>query len=802
MIIGLKSRNSSLGWGLLLLPALVLAGCSSKEERAKNYYDEGMKFLAAHDNAKAAVEFKNAVQLKKDYPDAWIELAKIAELDRNYRDEISDLQQVIELRPHELDTRLKLASLFLALGHPESALKLANEAEEDHNQDPKLLALKAVALFRLKEPNEAVANAEAALKFDPNNSIAMSVLAADRTARGDTQAALIILDKAESDTGGANLGIELQKLKIYEEAKNWSAAESLLRKLIQQYPDQPFRQQLIRIYILENRLDAAESELRAIAAEKPDDPAAELAVVRLLATSKGFFAARQELESRIQAGGKVFPYQLALAQLIIARGDYDGGEQLLKKLIADSSEPEALTARIELARIYLARKQVNDADALVSQILQKDPRNAAGITLRASVHMDQGRYNAAIDDVRIALTDQPQSTDLMVLLATAYEGSGAIELADKEYADALRTSSFSPTVGLKFVSFLRRRGAEDRAEDLLAKLAERWPQNKDILLKLARVKLAQKDWAGADALAEKIKALPGGITNANEILGAALIGQDKVNQGIDLLESAYAADPSATGPRLTLVRAYLRAKQPDKATALLQNLLQKDPSDAEAYVLLGNIQATSSSPQQAIDSYRKAIEKQPRGIAGYQALANLYLGQNNVAMAQKVIQQGLDNQPDSLELHLIWAGTLERKGDYDGAIHEYETILAKYPGSLIAINNIASLLANHRTDKASLERAQSLAALLRKSPYAQFQDTLGWVDYQSGNYKDAVPLLEQATAAMPGQADVHYHLGMSYIAVAKLDKASEQLNIALKQSPDPELLNKIRTGLKSIAAKE
>ena len=73
----------------------------------------------------------------------------------------------------------------------------------------------------------------------------------------------------------------------------------------------------------------------------------------------------------------------------------------------------------------------------------------------------------------------------MSLLATAYERSGKIELADKQYSDAMRASNFNPAVGLNYVAFLQRRGSGSRAEDVLADLAGRWPQNKQVLSKLA-----------------------------------------------------------------------------------------------------------------------------------------------------------------------------------------------------------------------------------------------------------------------------------------------------------------------------
>ncbi len=149
-----------------------------------------------------------------------------------------------------------------------------------------------------------------------------------------------------------------------------------------------------------------------------------------------------------------------------------------------------------------------------------------------------------------------------------------------------------------------------------------------------------------------------------------------------------------------------------------------------------------------------------------------------------------------MALHLILASALERKGDYETAISEYEFMLEKQPGNLILANNLASLLLDRRTDKASREKARSLAAVLRKSQIPQFKDTLGWVSYHQGDYRTAVSLSEEAVAALPDQAAVRYHLGMGYISISQLGKASEQLQKALELAPDNELAEEIRTALK------
>jgi len=45
---------------------------------------------------------------------------------------------------------------------------------------------------------------------------------------------------------------------------------------------------------------------------------------------------------------------------------------------------------------------------------------------------------------------------------------------------------------------------------------------------------------------------------------------------------------------------------------------------------------------------------------------------------------------------------------------------------------------------------------------------------------------------------VHYHLGMSYIAVGQPDKAAEQLKMALSQSPDHDLEQKIHDAISKL----
>jgi Flp pilus assembly protein TadD len=117
---------------------------------------------------------------------------------------------------------------------------------------------------------------------------------------------------------------------------------------------------------------------------------------------------------------------------------------------------------------------------------------------------------------------------------------------------------------------------------------------------------------------------------------------------------------------------------------------------------------------------------------------------------------------------------------------------------MIAANNLASILADHFTDKASLQRAQSLATMLHQSDVPEFRDTLGWVSYRQGDLKAAVPLLQEAAAALPDVGLVHYHLGMAYAGSGQEAMASRELRTALTKRSSAEVVQAIKDALAKI----
>jgi tetratricopeptide (TPR) repeat protein len=75
-------------------------------------------------------------------------------------------------------------------------------------------------------------------------------------------------------------------------------------------------------------------------------------------------------------------------------------------------------------------------------------------------------------------------------------------------------------------------------------------------------------------------------------------------------------------------------------------------------------------------------------------------------------------------------------------------------------------------------------------------DSLGWVYYKVGKYKDAVKELDRAVELLPADPIINDHLGDAFWRVGRVREAQFQWNRILGLNPKPELEARVKTKLK------
>lgn len=169
--------------------------------------------------------------------------------------------------------------------------------------------------------------------------------------------------------------------------------------------------------------------------------------------------------------------------------------------------------------------------------------------------------------------------------------------------------------------------------------------------------------------------------------------------------------------------------------------------------------------------------------------ADLFLGRAYVLAKQyrKAIPR-LERQPAdqrTLEDWFVLADAYDHADRVPEAEAAYRRALRLAgPSALpVALNNLGYMLA---TRKRKLDEALTLIrAADRRAPDRGFiVDSLAWVHYQRGEYKEAEQAIARACALSPDEADLRYHQGMILLKLGRRQSALGAFAQAVLLNPD------------------
>ena len=764
---------------------LSLSACGSAEDKANSYFENGMKLLEQEELAKANVEFRNALQIDRKMTKAlWGQLLVAEKQGKTIRS-YKLLNAVLNNEPEHLQALIKIGRILLIAGQYDKALEKSDVAMRVNNKDSEVLSLRASILLKLNDNEGAVKLASQVIDNDPAFVDALVVLASERLAADDAVKALEFLNQGLK-TSDKNIALRLIKIKALEKLARTDEAEKVLKELIAYYPEvSDFHYVLAQFYLQQKRNDEAEKQFRAVVEVKPESVQAKLKLVQLLSALKGTDVGREQLLTFSRNEPKNYDLKFALVAFYIAIKNADLANNLLTSIETSATDNDIiLRAKGIKAGLLIGENDKKSAEKVVNEILALDKDNANGLVLKASIDIDRQQYETAINDLRVVLRGEPNSSRAMFFLAKAHHLSGSIELADQQYFKAFKASKYNASYGVAYAQFLLKRKLVSRAEKILLNVLDANKNNLSAMNLLAKTRLALGDWVGAQEVADNIKRIGDKEKTADQIFNAILVGKKDYSQSIELLKKSYASAPSNVQPVVSLVRTYLLAGKAAEAGRFLDAIINTNPDDFNARILRAQVYSAQGKNTQAIATYEKAIQQNPNNAASYYNLGIVYLRTKQVVKAAKAVDKGLSVSPDSFALLLTRAGLYEQQNQPDEAIKIYEKLLIDKPDADIVVNNLASLLTDYRTDEESFNRAYTLAQRFKRSQLPQFKDTIGWASYRVGKYADAATLLETAIKELPGIPVFHYHLGMNHLARKDKVAAKVELEKALQLAGD------------------
>ncbi|MEM9880342.1 MAG: tetratricopeptide repeat protein, partial [Pseudomonadota bacterium] len=579
-------------------------------------------------------------------------------------------------------------------------------------------------------------------------------------------------------------------------------AVEVYEKLIALSPDDVALKRNYAFFLARNqRLEDAKTVFEDLVNLDPSNDQSVIDLARLLTATDGSEAAERFLSEVTENDPTRYALRRYVAELRASARDIDGALEVLDGIAKSAGDTaEGLDARGRQAELFAATGRREEAETVIAEVLEKDPRQSKAMVVKSLLALEDEEVDDAIGFLRTILRDVPDSVPALSLLGRAHQMAGSDDLANDRYAQAFRASNAAPEIGLNYAQFLVGKQRLDAAEDVLGAVISRSPQNLQAWRAVAQVRLLRSDWVGAQAAAERIRRLGDDEVIVNQISGAALGGMNKLNESLDAFKKAHEAAPASARPLVALIRAYVAADRTPEAVSFLESLLQNNKANALASLLLAQTYGLTDQAEKIEPTLFAARENNPQTVAVHQSMYQYYISRNDTVKADETLDFAEGVLPDNLQVKLLRAGYYEQIENFEGAIAQYEAIYEKQPEAVVVTNNLASLLAEHRDDQESLQRARELAEQFRNSEIPHFRDTLAWAHFRLGEADEAVTIMKGVVDQLPNLAIFRYHLGRGYLEQGSTEAAKTELEEALKLVNGQSGINeqRIRSALEGI----
>lgn len=776
----------------LFATVLLVAACGSPQEREAKHLESGRALYESGDLVKAILEFRNALQINPRGVEARYYVGLILERQGNLPAAVSAFQEVSLQDPNHVEAQRKLGQYALMAADPVKALIHADKIIALDPKAPEGHTMRAAALLMQGKLADVEVEAKAALALKPNDPDTLIVLASQRARQKQFDQAAAFIDQgiaADQD----NTQLWSVKLKLLRDQGRLAEANDVLRKLMAIEPDNPrYVLELADHLRQDGKLGDAQQVFRQAIGTSKAPTLLINAYADFLERSMGAEKAIDETAALVKTAPKTANYDLLLARLNIRAGKLDDAEKILTSLLDRLANlSDKLDARAELARITQLRGNNDEALKQLNAILKEDSGNRNALILRASIYFTQARYDDTISDARSVLSEDPTSPVALSLMAQTYIVTNERELAVATLRSLVTVSPENVDARLKLAGLLASKSPAEAVQHLDAAIQLR-PDQPELLVTKAQVLIYSMQWDKGELIGQSLIANPATAAAGHQVLGEAAFVRKDYDTAITELKQALdmGRDFATIGPKLTEAQAQAgqgtgsSKDSQGEAKKMLTDRLAKNPNDADALVLLASLQQREGESEGAEDLLRRAISVAPNNRAAYLNLSLILKQRGDKAGTVAVLEQATKAFPkDSLVAESV-SIAYEIAGDYDKAKTSYEAVLAKWPGNVVASNNLAQLIADvWPTDKAQLDRARVLAEPFRNSNNATLIDTLGWVQLRLGNINDATILLEKASAMAPTDQQMLYHYAVALSQKKLNDKAKTVLAGALTGDP-------------------
>lgn len=503
-----------------------------------------------------------------------------------------------------------------------------------------------------------------------------------------------------------------------------------------------------------------------------------------------------------------------------AQSQYDwksANEYLERVLAQDPDNPELIRRSMVLA---MGAGQMEIASTRARQLMKlipNDPSNALGVMILTVDDISANRLADALIQVEKMPAGDMADFIRPIIRSWILAGQGKFDVSGfnpttvhlyhaaliaimldkpgnaREFADKIAaTEGLSPM-------------ESERTADIYAAIGDR-----DKALSLYKELVAER---ANEALEEKITAVSNKDSDLSIVLrplmvktaaqGVALamfdmaniLYNDQTDSSTKLFaQMAIALDPNLIDARLLLADSLARNGRLDEAIGYFREIPKTHKAYLPAQRYAADLLAEAGQTEQARVILNELFT-QYNDVESLIRVGDLYRSQENykdaLAWYNKAAHQLGSKIPEDY-WHLLYARGMayERQGDWNKAESDLKAALTYRPDHPYLLNYLGYGWADQGMHLDEALKMIERAVTLRPSD-GYITDSLGWVHYMMGNYKESIPYLERAVELLPYDSTINDHLGDAYWYVGRRQEARFQWERAHNYAEDDKLKSQI-----------
>jgi tetratricopeptide (TPR) repeat protein len=800
-----QSPAQQMGWGSNIENARLARAA----ELALQHGDRALAFDYAQRAAKAA----------PSDPQLWFLLGYAARLDARYQESVDAYRQGLELNASSVEGLSGLAQTYSVMGRSEDAERLLKKTiVSDPKRRDDLLLLGDLSM-RSEDYAGALEWLERAERIKPDaRSELLMAISYQHLKQMDQADRYLELAKRRAPD---NSDVQRSMAGYYREVGNYSAAIAALTSIRNPRPD--VTAELAYTYQLDGKLDDSAKFYAGAANAVAKDLGLQLSAAQAEVTADAIEKANLFLKRA--EGIDANNYRLHAIRGETAKlqeRDQDAVQEYSSAVINLPARPiegplygiqlhmDLMEAYKNIANESSARHELDTAQTEINQLGDQDSNKAQFLRLRALIRMDAGSLDAALGDIKEALAINAHDRDDLQLDGDILMKLGRIEDATEVYKQILSVDPVNRFALTSLGYASRELGRDQDAEKYFVRLASADPSRYPPYLALGDFYTARHEFTKAEDSYSKAFALAprkplivaGGMNAAIEAHNLNLAGTwlsrvtNEMEQEPQILREkerllSFKGEYQASAevgreaikvlPRDRDVVVYLgydllHLERYDELLSLTSEYLNIFPKEPDIPLLEGYVHKHQGLSELARQDFTEALDRDPEVVTAYVNRGYMLNDLHHAQAAANDFESALKREPDNGEAHLGLAYANLDLHKPQGALREAELAEGALGDSREV--HVIRATAYGRQDMLIKAGGEYRAALRFTPDDGALHLGLGNTLFAERQYHDAIDELEIAVKDSPDNASVYALLARSYANLENRDLTLHNVQLA------------------------